>query len=154
MIRRKTLGLTFVLGAASLAFAQQKVNVSGIIADRQNAAVPYASVTFSHKTNKMFSDAALTDEKGAYSLALVPGTYDITIEAIDYKKSVLTKEITAAGNLGVLTIEAESSATNGRTQDIQGVVITAAAVKPYRVELDKKVYDPSTDIIRDRKSVV
>lgn len=147
MIRRKTLGLTFVLGAASLAFAQQKVNVSGIIADRQNAAVPYASVTFSHKTNKMFSDAALTDEKGAYSLALVPGTYDITIEAIDYKKSVLTKEITAAGNLGVLTIEAESSATNGRTQDIQGVVITAAAVKPYRVELDKKVYDPSTDII-------
>jgi len=147
MIRRKTLGLTFVLGAASLAFAQQKVNVSGIIADRQNAAVPYASVTFSHKTNKMFSDAALTDEKGAYSLALVPGTYDITIEAIDYKKSVLTKEITAAGNLGVLTIEAESSATNGRTQDIQGVVITAAAVKPYRVELDKKVYDPSTDLI-------
>lgn len=147
MIRRKTIGLTFVLGAASLAFAQQKVNVSGIIADRQNAAVPYASVTFSHKTNKMFSDAALTDEKGAYSLALVPGTYDITIEAIDYKKSVLTKEITAAGNLGVLTIEAESSATNGRTQDIQGVVITAAAVKPYRVELDKKVYDPSTDII-------
>lgn len=147
MIRRKTLGLTFVLGAASLAFAQQKVNVSGIIADRQNAAVPYASVTFSHKTNKMFSDAALTDEKGAYSLALVPGTYDITIEAIDYKKSVLTKDITAAGNLGVLTIEAESSATNGRTQDIQGVVITAAAVKPYRVELDKKVYDPSTDII-------
>ena len=147
MIRRKTLGLTFVLGAASLAFAQQKVNVSGIIADRQNAAVPYASVTFSHKTNKMFSDAALTDERGAYSLALVPGTYDITIEAIDYKKSVLTKEITAAGNLGVLTIEAESSATNGRTQDIQGVVITAAAVKPYRVELDKKVYDPSTDII-------
>ena len=147
MIRRKTLGLTFVLGAASLAFAQQKVNVSGIIADRQNAAVPYASVTFSHKTNKMFSDAALTDEKGAYSLALVPGTYDITIEAIDYKKSVLTKEITASGNLGVLTIEAESSATNGRTQDIQGVVITAAAVKPYRVELDKKVYDPSTDII-------
>jgi outer membrane receptor protein involved in Fe transport len=95
----------------------------------------------------MFSDAALTDEKGAYSLALVPGTYDITIEAIDYKKSVLTKEITAAGNLGVLTIEAESSATNGRTQDIQGVVITAAAVKPYRVELDKKVYDPSTDLI-------
>lgn len=147
MIRRKTLGLTFVLGAASLAFAQQKVNVSGIIADRQNAAVHYASVTFSHKTNKMFSDAALTDEKGAYSLALVPGTYDITIEAIDYKKSVLTKDITAAGNLGVLTIEAESSATNGRTQDIQGVVITAAAVKPYRVELDKKVYDPSTDII-------
>ncbi|ACU07054.1 TonB-dependent receptor, putative [Flavobacteriaceae bacterium 3519-10] len=147
MIRKRTLGLTFVLGAASLAFAQQKVNVSGVIADRQNAAVPYASVSFSNKANKLFSDAALTDEKGAYSLSLVPGNYDVTIEAIDYKKSTINKQISAGGNLGVFTVEAEGSATSGKTQDIQGVVITAAAVKPYRVELDKKVYDPSTDII-------
>src|SRR5690606_19075684 len=93
MIRKRTLGLTFVLGAASLAFAQQKVNVSGVIADRQNAAVPYASVSFSNKANKLFSDAALTDEKGAYSLSLVPGNYDVTIEAIDYKKSTINKQI-------------------------------------------------------------
>lgn len=147
MIRKRTLGLTFVLGAASLAFAQEKVNVAGIIADKQSAAVPYASVSFSNKANKLFSDAALTDEKGAYSLALVPGNYDVTIEAIDYKKVTLAKQITAGGNLGVITIESEGSITDGKTQDIQGVVITAQAVKPYRVELDKKVYDPSTDIL-------
>lgn len=147
MIRKRTLGLTFVLGAASLAFAQQKVNVTGVIADRQNAAVPYASVSFSNKANKLFSDAALTDEKGAYSLSLVPGDYDVTVEAIDYKSATLNRQISASGNLGVLTIESEGSVTDGKTQDIQGVVITAQAVKPYRVELDKKVYDPSTDII-------
>lgn len=147
MIRKRTLGLTFVLGAASLAFAQEKVNVSGIIRDKGNAAVPYASVSFSNKANKMFSDAVLTDENGAYNLALVPGNYDISVEAIDYKTAVFNRQITSAGSIGDLTIEAESSLTNAKTQDIQGVVITAQAVKPYRVEIDKKVYDPSLDII-------
>ena len=146
IIRRRTLGLTLVLGAASLAFAQQKVNISGKIADKQNNAVPYASVTFSNKANKLFSDAALSDDKGNYQLALTPGNYDITIEAIDYKKATLNKEVTTAGSLGSFTVESEGSMTNGKTQDIQGVVITATT-KPYRVEIDKKVYDPSTDLI-------
>lgn len=147
IIKKRTLGLSFVLGAASLAFAQQKVNVSGKIVDQQNNAVPYASVTFSNKANKLFSDAALTDEKGAYQLQLSPGNYDISIEAIDFKKSMLNKQISAAGNLGNFTVISESSSTNGKTQDIEGVTITATSTKPYRVELDKKVYDPSTDII-------
>ena len=147
IIKKRTLGLAFVLGAASLAFAQQKVNVSGKIVDQQKNAVPYASVTFSNKANKLFSDATLTDDKGNYQLALTPGNYDITIDAIDFKKSTLNKQISAGGSLGNFTVGSESSATNGRTKDIEGVVITANAVKPYRVELDKKVYDPSTDLI-------
>src|SRR5690606_30953775 len=31
--------------------------------------------------------------------------------------------------------------------DIEGVTITAQNSKPYRVELDKKIYDPATDLI-------
>lgn len=147
IIKKRTLGLAFVLGAASLAFAQQKVNVSGKIVDEQNAAVPYASVTFSNKANKLFSDATLTDDKGNYQLDLTPGNYDIIIEAIDFKKATLNKQISSAGGLGNFTVVSEGSMTNGKTQDIEGVTITAASTKPYRVELDKKVYDPSTDLI-------
>ena len=143
---RKIAGFIFIVGATSLAFAQQKVNVNGKIADKQNSAVPYASVTFSNKANKLFSDAVLTDDQGNYKLDLTPGNYDITIEGIDYKKSSLNKEITGAVNLGTLTVERETTLTNTKTSDIQGVVITATT-KPYKVELDKKVYDPSTDLI-------
>ncbi|WP_332021934.1 TonB-dependent receptor domain-containing protein [Kaistella sp.] len=146
-LTRKTLGLTFMLSAAAFAFAQEKMNVSGQIVDKQNQPVPYASVSFSNKANKLFSDATLTDEKGTYQVALVPGNYDITIEAIDFKKSTLNKQIAKPGSLGNFTVEPEGSLTNTKTQDIQGVTITAAATKPYRVELDKKVYDPSTDLI-------
>lgn len=147
IIRTRTLGLVFVLGAASLAFAQQKINITGKVVDKQNNTVPYASVSFSNKANKLLSDAALSDEKGEYKLALTPGNYDITIEAIDFKKTTLNKQISAAGNVGNFVVEEENSRTNTKTQDIKGVVITAAAQKPYRVELDKKIYDPSTDII-------
>lgn len=145
---RKTLGLTLVLSAAAMAFAQEKAGVSGTIVNKKNQPVPYASVTFSNKANTALSDAVLTDEKGQYKLQLAPGDYDITVEAIDYKKSVVSKNITAAGNIGALSIEPEATTTiDGKTKEIQGVVITASAAKPYKVELDKKTYDPSQDIV-------
>ncbi|MCE4063715.1 TonB-dependent receptor [Chryseobacterium gleum] len=145
---RKTLGLTLVLSAAALAFAQEKAGVSGTIVNKKNQPVPYASVTFSNKTNKTLSDAVLTDEKGQYKIQLMPGDYEITVEAIDYKKSIVSKNIAAAGNIGALSIEAEPTSTvDGKTKEIQGVVITASAAKPYKVELDKKTYDPSQDIV-------
>lgn len=146
LLNKRTLALTFVLGAASFAFAQEKVNVTGTIVNKQNTAVPYASVTFSNKSNKLYSDAVLSDDKGAYQIALTPGNYAITVEAIDFKKITLNKQISSAGNLGIFTVEAENSITNTKTQDIQGVTITATT-KPYRVEIDKKVYDPSTDLL-------
>lgn len=143
---KKTLGLTFVLSAAAFAFAQDKVGVSGTVVDKSNQPVAYASVTFSNKATKLLSDATLTDEKGNYKLDLTPGNYDVIIEAIDYKKSVINKQITTAGSIGALSIEPEATNTNLKTQDIQGVVITATA-KPYKVELDKRTYDPSQDIV-------
>lgn len=144
---KKTLGLTFVLSAAALAFAQEKVGITGNIVNKSNQAVPYASVTFSNKANKALSDATLTDERGQYKLDLTPGNYDITVEAVDYKKSVINKQITAAGSIGALSIVPEAAGTDLKTQDIQGVVITAANTKAYKVELDKKTYDPSQDIV-------
>ncbi|KFF01968.1 TonB-dependent receptor [Chryseobacterium luteum] len=145
---KKTLALTFVLSAAAMAFAQEKAGVMGMIVNKNNQPVPYASVTFSNKANKSLSDAVLTDEKGQYKLELAPGNYDITVEAIDYKKSIVNKSIAGPGNIGALSIQPEATTTmDGKTQEIQGVVITAAATKPYKVELDKKTYDPSQDIV-------
>ncbi|REC79145.1 TonB-dependent receptor [Chryseobacterium elymi] len=145
---KKTLALTFILSAAAMAFAQDKAGVTGMIVNKNNQPVPYASVTFSNKANKSLSDAVLTDEKGQYKLELAPGNYDITVEAIDYKKSIVNKSIAGPGNIGALSIQPEATSTlDGKTQEIQGVVITAAATKPYKVELDKRTYDPSQDIV-------
>ena len=149
-LKKRTLGLTIVLTAAAMAFAQEKQQVSGKIVDSQKNLVPYASVTFKNKTVKenatLYSDATLTDDKGNFSLNLIPGSYEIIIEAIDFKKTIITKQINVgANNLGDLKLEQEATTTNTKTKDIEGVTLTAS--KPvYKVELDKKVYDVTQDL--------
>lgn len=149
-LKRKTFGLTMVLTAAAMAFAQEKQQISGRIVDSEKNPIPYASVTFKNKTVKenaaLYSDATLTDNKGNFNLNLIPGAYEISIEAIDFKKTILTKNITNSGNIGDFTVQEESTVTNTKTKDIEGVTLTAAT-KPYKIELDKRTYDVNQDII-------
>ncbi len=143
---RKIIGTSLVLFTSAIAFAQEKQNISGTITNSQNQAVPYASLTFTSKTNKLFSDAVLSDDKGNYQINLVPGNYQISIEAIDYKKLIVNKSVSAA-NKENFKLEPEAGITNSKTKDIEGVVLTAAATKPYKVELDKKTYDVTQDLV-------
>ena len=147
LFAKKSLAFTFLLAAASLAFAQQKTVITGEVSGAQGAKVPYASITFTNKENKINTDAALTDEQGKYTINLAPGNYSVSVEAIDFKKLNTSFVVTSNSAVKNFTILPEESTTNTKTQDIAGVVIVAAAPKPYRVELDKKIYDPSSDLI-------
>ncbi|MHA6697975.1 TonB-dependent receptor domain-containing protein [Chryseobacterium sp. A301] len=145
-LTRKTLGLTLLLSAAAFAFAQEKVSVSGNVVDKANNPVPYASIAFSSKSDLLYSDATLTDENGHYELQIVPGLFDITVEAIDFKKYVSSGRTLNAGVLGSIVLEPESNMTMAPTANIEGITLTATT-KPYKVELDKRTYDPSSDVI-------
>lgn len=146
IIKKRTLALTFVFSAASFAFAQQKTLISGEVTGPQNVKIPYASVNFINTSNKTLSDAVLTGENGKYSVGLIPGSYTISIEAIDFKKYTTQLIVTASPAVKNFNIVADPS-NGGKTQDIEGVTITAQNTKPYRVELDKKIYDPATDLM-------
>ena len=146
VFQKRAFGLALTIGAASFVMAQQKVNISGNVKDG-NGGIGYSSVTFKNTQNAQFSDAVLADVDGNYKLDLVPGNYDVTIEAVDYKKFTKTVAITKAGAIAPFVIVSDGKANLNNTTDIQGVVITAATTKPYKVELDKKTYDPSQDLV-------
>ena len=146
VFQKRAFGLALTIGAASFVMAQQKVNVSGNVKDA-NGAIGYASITFTSQQNSQFSDAALADADGNYKLDLAPGSYDVSIEAIDYKKFTQTIRVEKAGPIAPFVIVSNGKANLNNTTDIQGVVITATSTKPYKVELDKKTYDPSQDIV-------
>ena len=146
VLQKKIFGLALTIGAASFIMAQQKVNVSGNVKD-VNGSIGYASITFKNQQNSQFSDAALADADGNYKLELVPGSYDVSIEAVDYKKFTQTIRVEKAGPIAPFVIVSNGKANLTNTTDIQGVVITAQSTKPYKVELDKKTYDPSQDIV-------
>ena len=126
--------------------AQQKVNTSGNVKDA-NGAVGYSSITFKNSQNAQLSDAVLADVDGNYKIDLTPGSYDVTIEAVDYKKFTQTIRVEKAGAIAPFVIVSTGKANLNNTTEIQGVVITATSTKPYKVELDKKTYDPSQDIV-------
>ena len=146
VFQKRAFGLALTIGAASFIMAQQKVNISGNVKDA-NGAIGYASVTFKNQQNSQLSDAALADADGNYKLDLAPGSYDVTIEAVDYKKFSQTIRVEKAGPIAPFVIVSAGKTNLTNTTDIQGVVITAASTKPYKVELDKKTYDPSQDLV-------
>ena len=146
VFQKKIFGLALTIGAASFIMAQQKVNISGNVQDT-NGGVGYASITFKNQQNSQLSDAVLADADGSYKLELAPGNYEVSIEAVDYKKFTQTVKVEKAGAIAPFIIISEGKANLTNTTDIQGVVITATSTKPYKVELDKKTYDPSQDIV-------
>lgn len=146
VIQKKIFGLALTVGAASFLMAQQKINISGNVKDA-NGGVGYASVTFKNQQNAQLSDAVLADVNGNYKLELAPGNYEVSIEAVDYKKFTKIISIQKAGAIAPFIIVSDGKANLNNTTDIQGVVITATSNKPYKVELDKKTYDPSQDIV-------
>jgi len=146
VIQKKIFGLALIVGAASFIMAQQKMTISGNVKDA-NGGVGYASITFKNQQNSQLSDAALADADGNYKLDLAPGSYDVSIEAVDYKKFTQTIRVEKAGAIAPFVIVSDGKANLNNTTDIQGVVITAQSTKPYKVELDKKTYDPSQDLV-------
>lgn len=146
VFQKRAFGLALTIGAASFVMAQQKVNISGNVKDA-NGAVGYSSITFKNSQNAQLSDAVLADADGNYKLELAPGSYEVAIEAVDYKKFTQTIRVEKPGPIAPFVIVSSGKANLNNTTDIQGVVITAASTKPYKVELDKKTYDPSQDIV-------
>ena len=146
VFQKRIFGLALTIGAASFVMAQQKVTISGTVKDA-NGGVGYASITFKNQQNNQLSDAALADVNGNYKVELAPGNYNVSIEAVDYKKFTQTIRVEKAGAIAPFIIVSDGKANLNNTTDIQGVVITAASTKPYKVELDKKTYDPSQDIV-------
>lgn len=144
IIKKRTLGLTLVFGMASLSFAQDKENISGKISDTQNNPIPYASITFENIDNKAISNATLSDENGNYQLDLISGKYIVKIEAIDFDNFQQETTINNKNKHKNFVIVANSTQ---KTTNIQTVTISTTAKKPYKVELDKKTYDVSSDLL-------
>lgn len=142
---KKTLGLTLAFSAAAMAFAQQQsLPIQGSVIDAAGDKIPYASITFTSHDNTAYSDGTMTDENGAYNLSIHPGNYTIKIEAPGFATQEFTRSISQAGLQPNLTIQ-KSATSSSNVQEIEGVTITKIE-RPYKVELDKKVYDVSSDL--------
>lgn len=155
---KKTIGLTFFLGAAVMMNAQEKQSIKGKITDQNGTVVPYASIEFNNKTNAALSDASMSDDSGSFALNLANGTYQVVIDAVNFKRKTYEIEIQGASNLGNIVLEPETNKTANNSKSsnsekqIAEVVITAKSSAPYKVELDKKNLQCRTGYLLKRRN--
>ena len=100
--------LAFAFSTAALAQADStSANLSGVVHDPAGAVVPGATVTARNPATNVVRTATTNDD-GFYQLVqLTPGTYEVTVEAANFKKAVVPSITVTVGQRTDLDIALE-----------------------------------------------
>src|SRR5437868_2503597 len=127
--------LTILLLCANVTFGQAQSNaadIQGTVTDAAGAVVPSAIVTARNPSNNI-SRSATTNGEGLYRIINVPpGDYEITVEAPNFKKTVLPK----------ITV------TVGQAAEVD------ARLEPGQISESVTVSDATSEIIETSKTAV
>src|SRR5689334_14066877 len=92
--------LAITLTFANVTFGQAQAagaDLQGVVKDATGAVVPNATVTARNPATNLTRNATTNDE-GLYSIVnLTPGDYEITVEATNFKRAVLTRVTITVG---------------------------------------------------------
>jgi outer membrane receptor for ferrienterochelin and colicins len=118
-----------------------KITITGkIIEKTSKLPLEYATVTFRNNKNPKAVFGGITDNKGDYSVEVIPGTYDITFEFISFKPTVISRrQLAEATNLGTTPLEEDATQLNE--------VVVRAEKTTVEIKLDKKVYNVGNDLM-------
>jgi outer membrane receptor for ferrienterochelin and colicins len=136
----------FLVLTSSTLFAQGKpervkVAITGkIIEKTSQLPLEYATVTFKNSKNPKLIFGGITDNKGNYIVEVVAGVYDVTLEFISFKPTILSKkQFDQPTNLGTISLEEDATQLNE--------VFIRAEKTTVEIKLDKKVYNVGQDMI-------
>ncbi|HLV15487.1 MAG TPA: outer membrane beta-barrel family protein [Xanthomarina sp.] len=130
----------FIVLSIFTAQAQRDVTITGQVIE-QNTGQPleYATVAFFSKTENRIVTGGITTEKGEFSIPVAPGTYDISIEFISFKKQIIPNQtLSKSKNIGVIHLEAD-------TEALDEIEIIAEKTT-VQIKLDKKIYNVGQDL--------
>ena len=136
------LTLSFLFLAVINITAQNKkeVTVTGKVFEKAtNTPLEYATVAFINKVENRIVTGGITNETGAFSIAIPSGTYDITVEFIGFNTlTIPNQNIPTDKNLCSIGL-AESA------QSLDEVEIIAETTT-VEIKLDKKIYHVGKDL--------
>ena len=143
MAKSKFLLILFCLFAA-FGFAQKpegkEVKVTGTVIDKETKQpLEYATIAFFSKHQNKIVTGGITDSKGNFSIPVITGVYDITIEYISFKTiTIPNKNILKNENLGRFSLE-----INAESLDEIEIIAERTTVE---IRLDKKIYNVGKDL--------
>lgn len=118
-----------------------KIKVSGKVIDKiSNQPLEYSTVSLINtKTNKVTA-GGITDAKGEFNFDATPGTYNVSIEFISFKPTLISNK-TISGNTNLGTITLQEDVTQLEAVEIRTEKTTV------EIKLDKKVYNVGKDLM-------
>ena len=130
MRRLTTLSLSALLVLlTAISASAQRYDLTGRIIDTDNNPIPYSTVVVLAQDSQVTGGS--TNDEGRFTLSVPVGDYTLSARFLGYKSTNLTISISAATDLGDITLEPESEA-------IEEVVVTAQLI---RREADRFVVD-------------
>ncbi len=117
----------------------EKIMLTGKVIDKDtNQPLEYATIVIKSLDGKIIT-GGITDTKGEFSIQVVKGVYDISIEFISFKtKTFKRKEIAGNTDLGTITLEVDAQTLNE--------VVVVAEKSTVEIRLDKKIYNVGKDM--------
>ena len=128
--------LAILLVSANVALGQAQSNAAdlqGTVKDTTGAVVPNATVTARNPANNVSRNVTSNDEGFYRIINIPPGDYEVTVEAPNFKKAVLTKVTVTVGQAADIDVVlepgqiTESVTISGTTSDIVETSKTAVA---------------------------
>ncbi|MBE0424346.1 MAG: TonB-dependent receptor [Lutibacter sp.] len=117
----------------------EKIMLMGKVIDNDTKQpLEYATIVIKSLDGKIIT-GGITDTKGEFSIQVVKGVYDISIEFISFKtKTFKRKEINGNTDLGTITLEVDAQTLNE--------VVVVAEKSTVEIRLDKKIYNVGKDM--------
>lgn len=126
--------------SSAVAFGQAQstaADLSGTVTDPQGAAITGANVTASNKSTNI-TRTAVTNDEGLYQLInLPPGEYEVTIEAANFKRTVIPSVVLTVGQQATLPIALEIGAI--------GETVTVTTANTEIVEIARTAVSTTID---------
>lgn len=119
----------------------KKIKLKGIVVEKvSKQALEYATISLVNRSTLKIEGGGITNNKGEFEVAINAGVYDLKIEFISFKTSVLkNQQYTENKNLGTLTLEEDFTQLNQ--------VEVRAEKSTVEIKLDKKVYNVGQDLV-------
>ena len=133
-----TFALTF-LSVFSQKPQNNQISITGNIID-SNTKEPleYATVVLNNLETKQLS-GGITDEKGNFTIKIIPGAYDISFEFISFKTIKISKKIINSSlNFGTIKLSEDS--------DKLDEIVIIAEKSTVEIRLDKRIYNVGKDM--------
>ena len=133
-----TFTITF-LSVFSQKPQNNQISITGNIID-SNTKEPleYATVVLNNIQTKQLS-GGITDEKGNFTIKIIPGTYDISFEFISFKTiKIPNKIINSSINFGTIKLSEDA--------DKLDEIVIIAEKSTVEIRLDKRIYNVGKDM--------